>query len=170
MQIQKYLDACGCFRYIVLQTQGVLTIYKNHTRGNLLHKHKTIEFDAMGEGTAITSKSPKISHLFNLHDSSLGRHVNALSRKRLEIHGYSITKREPFRSENLSKYKFLAALTLHESKKSGGSMLYLFIFIFNLVTSCENQEYHKSLTFDASSNKQLPILYRRKKKTKKQTV
>ena len=49
-------------------------------------------------------------------------------------------------------------------------MLYLFIIIFNLVTSCENQKYHKSLTFDASSNKQLSILYRRKKKTKKQAV
>ena len=101
LQIQKYLDTWGRFRYIVLQTQGVLTIYKNHTRGNLLHKHKTIQFDAMGEGSAITSKSPKISHLFNIHDSSLGRHVNAFSRERLQIHRYSITKREPFRRENL---------------------------------------------------------------------
>ena len=29
---------------------------------------------------------------FNLHDSSLGRHVNAASRKSLEIQAYSITK------------------------------------------------------------------------------
>jgi len=39
-----------------------------------------------------TAKFPEISHFFNLHDSSLGRHVNAASRKRLEIQAYSITK------------------------------------------------------------------------------
>ena len=39
---------------------------------------------------------------FNLQDSSLGRHVNAASRKSLEIQAHSITKPlEPFWSENL---------------------------------------------------------------------
>ena len=32
------------------------------------------------------------SHFFNLNDSSLGRHVNAASRKSLEIQAYSVTK------------------------------------------------------------------------------
>ena len=32
------------------------------------------------------------SHFFNLNDSSLGRHVNAASRKSLEIQVYSIIK------------------------------------------------------------------------------
>ena len=31
------------------------------------------------------AKSPEISHFFNLHDGSLGRHVNAASSKSLEI-------------------------------------------------------------------------------------
>ena len=31
------------------------------------------------------AKFPEISHFFNHHDSSLGRHVNAASRKSLEI-------------------------------------------------------------------------------------
>ena len=38
------------------------------------------------------AKFPEISHFFNLHDNSLGRHVNASSRKSLEIQAYSITK------------------------------------------------------------------------------
>ena len=38
------------------------------------------------------AKLPEISHFFNLHDSSLGRHVNAASRKSLEIQAYSIRK------------------------------------------------------------------------------
>ena len=40
----------------------------------------------------LDSKFPEISHFFNLHDSPLGRHVNAASRKSLEIQAYSITK------------------------------------------------------------------------------
>ena len=35
------------------------------------------------------SKFPEISHFFNLHDSSLGRHVNAVTRKSLEIQTYA---------------------------------------------------------------------------------
>ena len=38
------------------------------------------------------AKFPEISHFFNPHDSSLSRHVNAASRKSLEIQAYSITK------------------------------------------------------------------------------
>ena len=41
---------------------------------------------------------------FNLHDSSLGRHVNAASRKSLEIQAYTIMllqNQEPFWSEHL---------------------------------------------------------------------
>ena len=38
------------------------------------------------------SKIPKNKSFFNLHDSSLGRHVNAASRKSFEIQAYSITK------------------------------------------------------------------------------
>ena len=38
-----------------------------------------------------------MSHFFNVHDSSLGRHLNAVSRKRLEIQAYSIKKfKNPF--------------------------------------------------------------------------
>ena len=43
--------------------------------------------------TVQIAKLPKISHLFTLHHSSLGRHVNAVSFKMLEIQAYSITKR-----------------------------------------------------------------------------
>ena len=46
------------------------------------------------------AKTPKIDIS---HDSSLGRHVNAVSRKSLEIQAYSITKRKPFRSLHLHK-------------------------------------------------------------------
>ena len=38
------------------------------------------------------AKFPGKSHFFNLNDSSLGRHVNAASRKSLEIQEYSFTK------------------------------------------------------------------------------
>ena len=34
----------------------------------------------------------EISHFFNQHDSSFGRHENATSRKSLEIQAWSITK------------------------------------------------------------------------------
>ena len=40
----------------------------------------------------LDNKNPEIGHFFNLHDTSLGRHVNAVSRKSLEIQVYSITK------------------------------------------------------------------------------
>ena len=40
-------------------------------------------------------------HFFNLHDSSLGRRVNATSRNSLDIQAYSIKNQEPFWSENL---------------------------------------------------------------------
>ena len=32
--------------------QGVLTIYTNHPGGNLVHKHKTVRADEVGEQTA----------------------------------------------------------------------------------------------------------------------
>ena len=38
------------------------------------------------------AKFPEISHFLNLHDSSLGRHVKAASRKSLEIQVYLIIK------------------------------------------------------------------------------
>ena len=40
----------------------------------------------------LDGKFSEISHFFNLHDSSVGRHVIAASRKSLEIQTYSITK------------------------------------------------------------------------------
>ena len=49
--------------------------------------------DTMG---AQRSSSPKISHFFNLQDSSLGRHVNAAPSKSLEIQAHCITKRSAF--------------------------------------------------------------------------
>ena len=33
----------------ILKRQGALTIYKNHPGGNLVHKHKTIKLDVVGE-------------------------------------------------------------------------------------------------------------------------
>ena len=47
-------------------------------------------------------KFPKKLSFFNVHDSSLGRHVNATSRKSLEIQAHSITKPRP-----LLKRKFV---------------------------------------------------------------
>ena len=38
------------------------------------------------------AKFPEKSHFFNLHNNSIGRHVNAASPKSLEIQAYSITK------------------------------------------------------------------------------
>ena len=38
------------------------------------------------------AKFPEISHIFNLNDNSLGRHVNAVSGKSLEIQAYYITR------------------------------------------------------------------------------
>ena len=37
--------------------------------------------------TVEIAKSPKISHFLNLHDSSVGCHVDAASRKSVEIQG-----------------------------------------------------------------------------------
>ena len=50
----------------------------------------------------LESKIPQKIHFFNLHDSSLGGHVNAESRKSLEIQAYFITK-----PRTLLKRKFL---------------------------------------------------------------
>ena len=66
----------------------------------------------------------KISHFFNQHDSSLGRHVNATSRKSLEIQAYPITK-----PRTILKRKFVwklvsAALMHRESKISVGSVVF----------------------------------------------
>ena len=46
------------------------------------------------------AKFPEISNFFNLHESSLGRHENAASRKSLEIHSvlYHKTK-NPFEAK-----------------------------------------------------------------------
>ena len=41
-------------------------------------------------------KFPEISHFFNLHDSSLGRRVNAASRKNLEFKRPLSQNQEPF--------------------------------------------------------------------------
>ena len=58
------------------------------------------------------AKFPEISHFFNLHDSSLGSHVNAASRKSLEIQAHSITKpcKNPFKAKICMKISFQAAL------------------------------------------------------------
>ena len=52
------------------------------------------------------SKIPEIRHFFNLHESSLGRHVNASSRKSLET-------KKPFEAKIC--ILFSAALTHHQS-------------------------------------------------------
>ena len=49
----------------------------------------------------------EISHFFKPHDSSLGRHVNAASRKSLKIQAYSITKpRTPLEAKIFMKISF----------------------------------------------------------------
>ena len=64
--------------------------------------------------TVEIEKSPKISHFLKAHDSSVGRHLDAASRKSVEIQTYCTSqKEEPFRSENLCKFHFLTALILH---------------------------------------------------------
>ena len=61
--------------------------------------------------TVEIAKSPNISHFLNVHDSSVGRHLDAASRKGVEIQAYCTSqKEEPFRSENLCKFHFLTAL------------------------------------------------------------
>ena len=75
-----------------------------------------------------------MSHVFNLHDSSLGRHVNAASRKSLENQAYSITK--PI---TLLKRKFVWKLVFscsNGSCKQNLGKIDSFLVWF-LVTSCE---------------------------------
>ena len=47
-----------------------------------------INFDAFPNTRTVQVANPKVSQCFNLHDSSLGCHVNATSCKRLEIQLY----------------------------------------------------------------------------------
>ena len=64
--------------------------------------------------TVEIAKSTKISHFLNLHDSSAGCHVDAASRKSVEIQEYWTSQKEkPFQSENWCKFHFLTALILH---------------------------------------------------------
>ena len=50
---------------------------------------------------------PELNHFFNVHDSSLGRYVNAASRKSLEIKAYAIKKpRNPFEAKICMKISF----------------------------------------------------------------
>ena len=44
--------------------------------------------------TVEIAKSPKISYFLNLHDSSVGCHVNAASRKSVEIQEYWTSQKE----------------------------------------------------------------------------
>ena len=70
------------------------------------------------------AKLPEISHFFNLHDSSLGRHVTAASRKSLIISSsviYHKTKNLLLK-RNLYENYFPAALIHRESKISVGSL------------------------------------------------
>ena len=63
------------------------------------------------------AKSPQISHFLNLHDSSVDRHLDAASRKSVEIQEYCTSQKEqPFRSKNWCKFHFLTALILHSFK------------------------------------------------------
>ena len=49
--------------------------------------------------------SPKSVTFFNQHNSSFGRHVNATSRKNLQIQAYSITNsRTHSKQKNLYEY------------------------------------------------------------------
>ena len=67
----------------------------------------------------LDSTIPSKSHFFNLHDSSLcRRHVNAASRKSLEIQAYSISK-----PRTLLKRKFLWKLVFSCSNTSWKSNL-----------------------------------------------
>ena len=78
------------------------------------------------------------SFFFNLHDSSLGRHVNAASRKSLEIQAYSVTK-----SRTLSKRKFVWRLVFSWSNASWKQNLGRIdsVLVWISVTSCKNQQY-----------------------------
>ena len=66
------------------------------------------------------AKFPEISHFFNQHDSSFGRHVNVKAKKLKR--GLS-QNQEPIRSEKLYGYYFSAVLIHHESKIPGGSIV-----------------------------------------------
>ena len=63
--------------------------------------------------------SLKLVIFFNLHDSSLGRHVNAASRKSLEIQVYSITK--PRTLLHLEETHVSKSFHLHLQKRSFNS-------------------------------------------------
>ena len=47
--------------------------------------------------TVQIAKFPEMNHFFNQYDSFFGRHVNAASRKSLEIQAWSITKAIPIK-------------------------------------------------------------------------
>ena len=76
----------------------------------------------------------KISHFFNptcqlsRPPSSKCCGPGAVASKSLEIQVYSIITKRLFRSENVYKCYFLAALILLQSKKSGGSIILYFDF------------------------------------------
>ena len=63
------------------------------------------------------AKFPKISNFFNFHDSSLGRHVNAASSKKVEIHSvlYHKTK-NPLEAKLCMKISFQLLLYIVKVK------------------------------------------------------
>ena len=67
--------------------------------------------------TVKKEKSRKISRFFKLPDRSVGHHLDAASRKSLEIRAYCTSQnKEPIRKENLCKCYFVTALILYRSK------------------------------------------------------
>ena len=91
--------------------------------------------------TVQIAKPPKISQLFNLHNISFGRFVNAVSRRRLEIQAFSFTKWRTLSFE-VKICTFLASLTLYESKNSTQEDRQFFIFEFwwrHVKTALQNE-------------------------------
>lgn len=69
------------------------------------------------------SNSPQnISHIFKLHDSSIGNHKNAASCKSQEIRNLSQNE-QPNQSDNMLEYRFKAALLLKVKRIQGISSL-----------------------------------------------
>ena len=66
-----------------------------------------------------------MSHFFKLPDRSVGRLLDAASRKSLEIRAYCTSQdEEPIRKENLCKCHFLTALILYKSKNLKGLIIF----------------------------------------------
>ena len=99
----KFIEICmetPCSVPICMGTNMVATNQQKHLSLSFATKAWIYPLRNSETRTVQIAKFPNLSHFFNYHDSSLGRHVNAASYKSLEIQGYSYHKtKNPFEAK-----------------------------------------------------------------------